>query len=134
MGFDASNGYGIDVKLPPIRILPEDGIAIQKRRADGTICTARRGNHILCVSPDFRSEDFFALASEAGCRMYAPPHCTVYGDSRFMAFFPQQDQNAVLFLPEAGEYEELLTGKHCSGFATWPVRLKAKDALVFMRV
>ena len=51
-----------------------------------------------------------------------------------MAFFPQQDQNAVLFLPEAGEYEELLTGKHCSGFATWPVRLKAKDALVFMRV
>ena len=50
-----------------------------------------------------------------------------------MAFFPQRDQDALLRFQEAGEYEEILTGRRFTG-KELPIRLKAKEALAFMRV
>ncbi len=131
--YAVNNGYGVEVKLPPLQILPGEGVEALRRYPDGHIRVARKGNHLLSVSMDFRAADFAALARDAGCRMYAPPSCAVYADSRFTGFFPAFDQEANLWLGEAAPREELLHGGQYAA-SILRTTLKAKDALLFLRM
>lgn len=131
--FSVNNGYDVEVKLPPIQILPGEKVEVLKQYTDGAIQTARKGNHLLCASMDFRAKNFADLAEKAGCRMYAPAPCAVYGDNRFLGFFPAEDQEGRLDLGENGVHEELISkSRYTQDFIS--MHLKAKDGMVFVRV
>lgn len=127
--FDVSDGYACGVKMPPVRILPHDGLAVLDTYPDGGIKTAKYKNSVLCTACGMKSEDFHRMAAEAGCHMYADAGVTVYADSRFVGVFPRDDIYTVKMTRES-VFRDVKNEKTYKGDCI-DVHIESKGAAVF---
>ena len=132
LDFKYSNGYGAEIKLPPIQIIEENGVEVIDRYTDGKVKTARKNNNILVASPCFKAEDFHKYAKEAGCHMFAPANNTVYADNRFIGIFPAITQNGKLDFIFDNKYNEVIFGSSVEGKSV-DFTFNAKDCMIFVK-
>lgn len=73
--------------FPRVKPVCREGDLVQATFADGTPAVISRGKTFYSVLPFWEFSQFRALLEFAGCRTYGEAPCTVYGDSRFTAWF-----------------------------------------------
>ena len=128
--YSFSNGYNVEAKLPPLKIVKNDNLEIIQTYPDGEIKTARNKNNILCVSPCFKAYDFNKYAKMAGCHMYAPCNCTVYADNRIVGVFPKENAEQWISLPDNCYKYKLYAIAH--GEFNNVKQLEAKNGYIFV--
>lgn len=128
--YSFSNGYNVDTKLPPLKIINNDDIEVIDTYEDGEIKTARNKNNILCASPCFKATDFNKYAKLAGCHMYAPCDCTVYADNRIVGVFPKENKEQGIDFPDNGYKYKLYAVAH--GETDNIKKLEAKNGYIFV--
>jgi hypothetical protein len=129
----ASSGLEIDYPLLEI-IDPENVLA---RYEDGSAAVAIKKHEgrkiIYSVLPFFSPEHIRCIAVEAGCHMYAPLDCAVYGDSRFIGLFPRRDiQNENLELKTESSLVSAVSGKRINASKSATINLRAKEMEIFI--
>ena len=78
-------------------------------------------------------EHLHRIAVSAGCHMYAPADCTVYGDSRFIGIFPRTElKDAKLVFREKVSFESTVSGRKERSVKSITMNLKAKEMEFFI--
>lgn len=125
----------IDYPLLEIASEPNQVLA---RYSDGgcAVASKRHNGHniIYSVLPFFSPEHLRRIAVTAGCHMYAPVDCTIYGDSRFIAVFPRTDIDGKLHLKELTDFIDMETGECFKQTNTIPLKLNTKHHRFFVKV
>lgn len=87
-----------------IGINDEPDIMAIERYENGKIKTAVKGNVIFSAAYTINAKMFHDIAEKAGCKIYAPAHCTVYADNRFIGIFPLESEINMNFDSARTEY------------------------------
>lgn len=130
-------GYDIIRDFPLIRIIPDEGLTVLGKYSDGSIMTAKRTDKqgrqvVLCAYPGLKAEQLREIAISAGCHMYAPVNCTVYGDQRFISVFPKDNVQGSLKLKSRCNLEEQITGIRYPEADEIPLDMPEKSAAFFL--
>jgi hypothetical protein len=130
-------GYDIIRDFPLIRIVPSEGQTVLEKYSDGSIMTAMRTNKnggkvILCAYPGLKAEKLREIAKSAGCHMYVPVNCTVYGDQRFISVFPKNKVQGSLKLKNKCDLEDQITGTKYPEANEIPLDIPEKSAAFFL--
>lgn len=96
--------YDSGASLPAICINDEPDITAIERYENGKIKTAVKGNVIFSAAYTINAKMFHDIAEKAGCKIYAPAHCTVYADNRFIGIFPSGSEINMNFDSARTEY------------------------------
>ncbi len=127
-----STGY------PLLEIVAEAGTQVLARYNDGACAVASklcgRHNVIYSVLPFFSPDHLRRIAVAAGCHMYAPVDCTVYGDSRFIAVFPRSSINSQLHLKKLADFIDAGNGECFKQTNIIPLKLDAKRHKFFVKI
>jgi len=124
--------------FPQIEISPAKEMRILMQSVSGKIKVAERirtggGLNVLNTKAYLCSDIIREIAEKAGCHIYTPPKCTVYGDNRLLGVFPKEDIQGSIMLKKSGSYTEVLTGEQFKDVAEIPIDIKGKGARVFVR-
>jgi len=76
-----------ELELPRVEPMPDPESKVLARLSDGSPAMTLKGNLIYSVLPVMKWRQLRELAAYCGCRGYGKAPCTVYGDSRFLAWF-----------------------------------------------
>jgi hypothetical protein len=84
-----------EISFPAFEITNADTAEVMVKYTDGSIAMAaekfRGRQNIFCTLPCLKAIHLRPIIEDAGCKMYAPLECTVYGDNRFIGVFPRID-------------------------------------------
>ena len=80
-----------ETPLPRVVPLCRENIKIHARFSDNTPAVVSNGKKIYSVLPFLKAKQFRQLLDFAGCKTYGSVPCTVYGDSRFTAWFSHDE-------------------------------------------
>ena len=103
--------------FPVLYIQPAEDISALDHYSDGRIKTAARRDtsgrtHILSAMPgDVTIEKIRALLSGAGVHLYAPAHCVVHADNRFIYILSEKKQSVEIVLKETATCRNIFTGE-----------------------
>ena len=77
--------------LPRVVPLCGKNITVHAKFSDNTPAIVSCGKNFYSVLPFMKAKQFRQLADFAGCKTYGEFPCTVYGDSRFTAWFSHDE-------------------------------------------
>ena len=83
--------------LPRVVPLCGENVTVHARFSDDTPAIVSSGKKFYSVLPFMKAKQFRQLADFAGCKTYGEFPCTVYGDSRFTAWFSHDEPEKYSF-------------------------------------
>jgi hypothetical protein len=122
---------------PLFKIAGQDKIEVMASYSDNQIAlgqkTFKDRNNIFCALPVLKAQHLRSIAETAGCHMYVPLDCTVYGDNRFIGIFPGTNIDGKLYLKEPTKLVDIGNGKVFNQTNAIPLKLKGKSYKFFIR-
>ena len=137
-GFDLSvsekdNGYG----FPNLSVRGAKPVVTDKKNAAPVVFEMKRtdgGKNYINLMPYLNSEHIRAIAEKSGCHMYTDAcNVTVYGDNRFIAFFPKDSYEGSIHFKEREKLKDVLHNAKYSGADEIKVHLGKCDAAFFIK-
>ena len=127
----------LSVDYPLLEIIPLEESQVLAKYDDNTaaiVSNLHKGRNIIySVLPFLQPEHLHRIAASAGCHMYAPADCSVYGDSRFIGIFPRTElKDAKLVFREKVSFESTVSGRKERSVKSITMNLKAKEMEFFI--